>query len=320
MTRAFIFPGQGSQTLGMGKAVAEAFPAAREVYEEVDEALSQRLSRLMWDGPENELLLTENAQPAIMTASMAVVRVLERDGGLEVARHARLEAGHSLGEYTALCTAGSLTLVEAAELLKARGRAMQEAVPVGEGAMSALLGAEIELAEAAAKEAVLNAPQSESNPVCVVANDNAPGQVVISGTRAAVERAGEIAKRMGAKRAMPLAVSAPFHSPLMQPAADKMRDALLEVTIRPPAAPLVANVTATEVTEPETIRRLLVEQITGRVRWRESVLTFRHLDVGTIVECGGNKVLTGMVKRTDRELETISLDSPNDIEAFAKTL
>jgi [acyl-carrier-protein] S-malonyltransferase len=274
----------------------------------------------MWNGPEDALLLTENAQPAIMAASMAIVRVLEREGGLEIARHARLTAGHSLGEYTALCAAGALTLSETARLLKTRGRAMQDAVPVGEGAMTALLGAEIDLAEAAAKEAVEKAPENENNPVCVIANDNAPGQVVISGTKATVERAGEIAKRMGAKRAMALAVSAPFHSPLMQPAAEKMRDALSEVTIRPPAAPLVMNVTATEVSEPETIRRLLIEQITGRVRWRETVLTFRRLDVGATVECGGNKVLTGMVKRTDREIETMTLDTPADIEAFAKTL
>jgi len=320
MTRAFIFPGQGSQTIGMGKSLAEAFLPAREIFQEVDDALGQRLSRLMWDGPEAELTLTENAQPAIMAASMAIVRVLEREGRLDIAQHARLVAGHSLGEYTALCAAGGLTLSDAARLLKTRGRAMQAAVPVGEGAMSALLGAEIELAEEVAREAVATAPEIEKNPVCVVANDNAPGQVVISGTKAAVERAGEIAKSKGAKRAMALAVSAPFHSSLMQPAADEMREALAQVAIRPLAAPLVANVTAAEVSEPETIRRLLVEQVTGRVRWRESVLTLRHLGVGTTVECGGNKVLTGMVKRTDRDLETISLDTPADIEAFAKTL
>jgi [acyl-carrier-protein] S-malonyltransferase len=319
MTRAFIFPGQGSQAIGMGKALAEAFSPARDVFEEVDEALKQRLSKLMWEGPEDALTLTENAQPAIMAASVAVVRVLEREAGLDLARHARLVAGHSLGEYSALCAAGAFTLAETARLLRTRGRAMQEAVPVGEGAMSALLGAEIGLAEEAAKEAVTNAPETEMNPVCVVANDNAPGQVVISGTRAAVERAGDLAKAKGAKRAMMLNVSAPFHSPLMQPAAERMRAALSEVTIRPPAAPLVANVTATEVSEPETIRRLLVEQITARVRWRESVLMFRHLDVGTTVECGG-KVLTGMIKRTDRELETVTLDTPADIENLAKTL
>jgi [acyl-carrier-protein] S-malonyltransferase len=320
MTRAFIFPGQGSQAVGMGKALAEAFAPARAVFEEVDEALSQRLSRLMWEGPDAELMLTENAQPAIMAASMAVIRVLEQEGKLDLARHARLVAGHSLGEYTALAAAGAFTLADAARLLKARGRAMQDAVPVGVGAMSALLGAEIDAAEAASKEAVDTAPPTEKNPVCVVANDNAPGQVVISGTRDAVARAGEIAKAKGAKRAMALAVSAPFHCPLMQPAADKMREALAQVTIRPPAAPLVANISAAEISEPETIRRLLVEQVTGRVRWRESVLRFRHLGVGTTVEAGGNKVLTGMVKRIDKELANVTLDTPADIEAFAKTL
>ena len=228
-------------------------------------------------------------------------------------------AGHSLGEYTALAAVGAFTLSDAARLLKTRGRAMQAAVPVGEGAMSALLGAEIAWAEAAAREAVEAALPGEKNPVCVVANDNAPGQVVISGSKAAVERAGEIAKAKGAKRAMALAVSAPFHCPLMQPAADAMRAALAEVTIRPPAAPVVANVTAAEVSEPETIRRLLVEQVTGRVRWRESVLAFRPLGVDTTVEAGGGKVLTGMVKRIDKELQTVTLDTPADIEAFART-
>jgi [acyl-carrier-protein] S-malonyltransferase len=320
MTRAFIFPGQGSQAVGMGKALAEAFGAARDLFEEVDEALKQRLSRLMWQGPEADLTLTENAQPAIMAASMAVIRILQREGGLDVAKHARLVAGHSLGEYTALCAADAFSLPETARLLRIRGRAMQDAVPVGVGAMSALLGAEIELAEAAAKEAVDTAPEEERSPVCVVANDNAPGQVVISGTKAAVERAGEIAKSRGVKRVMPLSVSAPFHSPLMQPAADRMREALGEVTIRPPAAPVVANVTASEVSEPETIRRLLIDQVTGQVRWRESVLGFRHVGIDTTVECGGAKVLTGMIKRTDRELETVSLDSAADIENFAKTL
>ena len=320
MTRAFIFPGQGSQAVGMGKALAEAFPAARAVFEEVDDALSQRLSRLMWEGPESDLVLTENAQPAIMAASLAIIRALEEGARLDLARHARLVAGHSLGEYSALAAAGAFKLADAARLLKTRGRAMQDAVPVGIGAMSALLGAELDAAEAAAKEAVEQAPPSETNPICVVANDNAPGQVVISGTKDAVARAGEIAKSKGAKRAMALAVSAPFHCPLMQPAADKMREALTEVTIRPPGAPVIANVTAAEISEPETIRRLLVEQVTGRVRWRESVLRFRSLGVDVTVEVGGNKVLTGMVKRIDRDLEPITLDTPADIEAFAKAL
>src|SRR5438445_6830724 len=237
MTRAFIFPGQGSQMVGMGKALAEAFASARSVFEEVDDALSQRLSRVMWEGPDSDLMLTENAQPAIMAASMAVIRVLQKESNLELARHARLVAGHSLGEYTALAAADAFTLSDTARLLKTRGRAMQDAVPVGEGAMSALLGAEVDLAEAAAKEAVDTAPETETNAVCVVANDNAPGQVVISGTRAAVARAGEIAKAKGAKRVIALAVSAPFHCALMEPAAEKMREALAQVTIRPPRAP-----------------------------------------------------------------------------------
>jgi [acyl-carrier-protein] S-malonyltransferase len=315
MTRAFIFPGQGSQTVGMGRVLAEAFTPAREVFQEVDDALGQRLSKIMWEGPESDLVLTENAQPAIMAASMAVIRVLEREGGLDLARHARLVAGHSLGEYTALCAAGAFTLADAARLLKARGQAMQLAVPVGEGGMSALLGAEFDQAEDLAKECA-----AATGGVCVVANDNAPGQVVISGTKAAIDKAPEIAKAKGIKRAMALNVSAPFHSPMMQPAADKMRDALAAVTIRPPAVPVVANVTAAEVSEPEMIRRLLVEQITARVRWRESVLAFRGLGVEMTVEAGGSKVLTAMVRRIDKELQTVTLDTPADIEVFARTL
>src|SRR6201985_824656 len=236
MTRAFIFPGQGSQAVGMGKALAEGFAPAREVFQEIDDALSQKLSKLMWEGPESDLVLTENAQPAIMAASIAVLRVMQKEGGLDLAKHARLVAGHSLGEYTALCAAGAFTLTDTARLLKARGRAMQAAVPVGEGGMSALLGAEIDQAEELAKEC------AAATGVCVVANDNAPGQVVISGTKAAIDKAPEIAKTLGIKRAMALNVSAPFHSPMMQPAADKMREALAAVTIRPPTAPVVANV------------------------------------------------------------------------------
>ena len=315
MMRAFIFPGQGSQAVGMGKALADAFAPAREVFQEVDEALSQRLSKLLWEGPESDLVLTENAQPAIMAASLAVIRVLQREAGLDLAKHARLVAGHSLGEYTALCAAGAFTLSDAARLLKARGQAMQQAVPVGEGGMSALLGAEIEQAEELAKECA-----AATGGICVVANDNAPGQVVISGTKAAIDKAPEIAKAKGIKRAMALNVSAPFHSPMMQPAADKMRDALAAVTIRPSSVPVVANVTAAEVSEPEMIRRLLVEQVTARVRWRESVLAFRGLGVETTVEAGGAKVLTGMVKRIDKELQNLTLDTPADIEAFARTL
>src|SRR6201986_3292255 len=315
MTRAFLFPGQGSQKVGMGKDLADAFAPARAVFQEVDDALSQKLSKLMWEGPESDLTLTENAQPAIMAASLAIVRILQKEAGLDIARHARLVAGHSLGEYTALCAAGAFTLSDAARLLKARGQAMQAAVPVGEGGMSALLGAEIEQAEALAKECA-----AASGGICVVANDNAPGQVVISGSKAAIDKAPEIAKAKGIKRAMALNVSAPFHSPMMAPAADKMCEALAAVTIRPPAMPVVANVTAAEVSEPEMIRRLLVEQVTGRVRWRESVLAFRGLGVEMTVEAGGNKVLTGMVKRIDKDLQTVTLDTPADIEVFARTL
>jgi [acyl-carrier-protein] S-malonyltransferase len=267
----------------------------------------------MWQGPEEELILTENAQPAIMTASMAIIRTLQKDAGLNLARHARVVAGHSLGEYSALCAAGAFTISETARLVRLRGQAMQAAVPVCEGGMSALIGIDLEAAEAAVKEA------SELG-VVVVANDNAPGQIVISGEQAAVDKAGEIAKTKGARRVIALAVSTPNHSPLLKSAGERMRDALEGVTIRPPAVPVVANVTATEIADPDMIRRLLAEQVTSRVRWRESVLLFRFLGVAMTIEAGGNKVLSGMVKRIDKELETVNLDSPADIEAFAKTL
>jgi [acyl-carrier-protein] S-malonyltransferase len=313
MTRAFLFPGQGSQEIGMGKALADAFAPARRVFEEVDDALSQKLSKLMWEGPESDLTLTENAQPAIMTASLAVIEILKQEAGLDFARHARLVAGHSLGEYSALAAAGAFTIADTARLLKTRGRAMQSAVPVGEGAMTALIGADIETAEAVAKEAA-------QGQICVIANDNAPGQVVLSGNKAAIDRAAEIAKAKGVKRAIPLSVSAPFHCALMQPAADAMAEALSKVTIRPPAVPLLANVTARETAEPESIRRWLVDQVTGRVRWRESMLALRSLGVTTTVEAGGNKVLTGMIKRIDKELQSVTLDTPADIEVFSKVL
>jgi [acyl-carrier-protein] S-malonyltransferase len=313
MTRAFLFPGQGSQAVGMGKMLAEAFAPARDVFQEVDDALSQKLSKLMWEGPESDLVLTENAQPAIMAAAIAVVRVLEKDMGLDVARHARLVAGHSLGEYTALCAARAFTLADTARLLKIRGQAMQSAVPVGEGGMTALIGAEFEQAEEVAKEA------AAAGGVCVVANDNAPGQVVISGTLDALARAGDIAKAKGIKRALPLAVSAPFHSPLMKPAADRMAEELAKVTIRPLAVPVLANVTAAEANDPNRVRDLLVQQVTGRVRWRESMAALKGLGVDTTVEFG-SKVLTGMVKRIDRDLQTITLETPADLEAFAKSL
>jgi len=314
MTRVFLFPGQGSQKVGMGKELADAFSAARHVFQEVDDALSQKLSKLMWEGPEADLTLTENAQPAIMALSLAIVRVLEKDMGLDVAKHAYLVAGHSLGEYSALCAAGGFSLADAARLLKIRGQAMQSAVPLGEGGMTALIGANIEQAEAVAVEA------ASAGGICVVANDNAPGQVVISGTMDALARAGEIAKAKGIKRAMPLSVSAPFHSPLMEPAAERMAEELSSVTIRPLAVPVLANVNAKEASNPDHVRQLLVEQITSRVRWRESILALRGLTVDTTVEFGGNKVLTGMVKRIDKDLANITLDSPADLEAFGKSL
>jgi [acyl-carrier-protein] S-malonyltransferase len=314
MTRAFLFPGQGSQKTGMGKDLAEAFAPAREVFQEVDDALSQRLSRLMWEGPDADLTLTENAQPAIMALSLAILRILEKEMGLDVARHARLVAGHSLGEYSALCAAGAFSLADTARLLKTRGQAMQSAVPVGEGGMTALIGADIEQAESVATGA------AQAGGVCVVANDNAPGQVVISGTMDALARAGEIAKTKGIKRALALAVSAPFHSPLMQPAADRMAEELARVTIRPLAVPVLANVTAKEAGNPDHVRQLLIEQVTSRVRWRESMLALKGLGVDTTVEFGGNKVLTGMVKRIDPELKMVTLDSPADLEAIGKGL
>jgi len=313
MTRAFLFPGQGSQTIGMGKALADAFVPAREVFQEVDDALSQKLSALMWEGPESDLTLTENAQPAIMALSIAIIRVLQREAGMDLARHARLVAGHSLGEYSALSAAGAFALADTARLLKTRGQAMQSAVPVGEGAMTALIGADIDVAEAVAKEAA-------GDDVCVVANDNAPGQVVLSGAKAAMDRVPDIAKAKGVKRTIPLSVSAPFHCSLMQPAADVMADALAKVSIRPLAVPVLSNVTAREASEPETVRRLLVEQVTSRVRWRESMLTLKGLSVDTTVEMGGNKVLTGMMRRIDKDIQAIALDTPAEIEAFAKGL
>jgi len=317
MARAFVFPGQGSQAVGMGQALAEAFPAARLVFEEVDDALKQHLTRLMFEGPEADLTLTENAQPALMAVSMAVLRVLEDEGGIRLADKAAFVAGHSLGEYTALAAAGALQLADAARLLKRRGQAMQEAVPVGEGAMAALLGVDLPAAAEIAEAAVA---AGEPDEVCAAANDNAPGQVVISGTRAAVERALAIAAERGAKRSVLLPVSAPFHCALMQPAADVMAEALAEVPLTMPAVPLVANVTAAAVSDPETIRRLLVEQVTGMVRWRESVLFMKEQRVDTLVELGAGKVLTGLARRIDRELEAVAVGQPADVEAVLRIL
>jgi [acyl-carrier-protein] S-malonyltransferase len=313
MARALVFPGQGSQAVGMGRELAEAFPSAREVFEEVDEALKQRLSRLMFEGPESELVLTENAQPALMAVSLAVLRVLEREAGFDVSRQCRFVAGHSLGEYSALAAAGAFGISDAARLLKRRGQAMQRAVPVGQGAMAALLGLELE----AAREAATEAAEGE---VCAVANDNAPGQVVVSGSKAAVDRAIEIAKGKGAKRSISLPVSAPFHCPLMRPAADEMAEALEALPPCAPSVPLVANVTAAPVTDPQEIRRLLVEQVTALVRWRESVLAMKERGVDTIVELGAGKVLSGLVKRIDRDLVASSVGTPAEIDAFIKTL
>lgn len=318
MGRAFVFPGQGSQAVGMGAALAEAFAPARLVFEEIDEALSQRLSRLMFEGPEDELTLTENAQPALMAVSLAVVRVLQQEAGFQLAEKAVLVAGHSLGEYSALAAAGSLELADAARLLKRRGQAMQEAVPVGEGAMAAVLGLGLEAAAELAAEAAVAADGTTA--VCAPANDNAPGQVVLSGHKAAVERAVELAPAKGAKRCVLLPVSAPFHCVLMAPAAEVMAEALAETTFRPPEVPLVANVTAGPVTSPETIRRLLVEQVTAMVRWRESVLAMKEADVDQLIELGAGKVLSGLARRIDRDLTGTAAGTPEEIEALVRTL
>ena len=306
--RAFIFPGQGSQAVGMGAALADASAVARAVFEEVDEALGQHLSRLMREGPADELQLTENAQPAIMANAIATLRVLDREGGVRLADKAAFVAGHSLGEYSALCAAGAIDLSTTARLLKHRGQAMQAAVPVGVGAMAALLGADLAKAQAIADAAA-------EGEVCTVANDNDPSQVVISGAKAAIDRAVGLAKDHGAKRAVLLPVSAPFHCPLMQPAADAMDKALAEARIDAPLVPVFANVTAAAVSDPDAIRRLLVEQVTGMVRWRESVLAMQAAGVERFVEFGG-KVLAPMVKRTAPDAEAISVVTMDDIEAL----
>jgi [acyl-carrier-protein] S-malonyltransferase len=310
--RAFLFPGQGSQAVGMGGALADASRTARDTFAEVDEALGQSLFRLMCGGPEEQLRLTENAQPAIMAHSLAVFRVLTRDGGVDLRKAASFVAGHSLGEYSALCAAGAFDLATTANLLRLRGRAMQEAVPVGEGAMAALLGADLALAQKIADAAA-------EGEVCTVANDNDPSQVVLSGAKNAIDRAIEIAKDMGAKRAVPLPVSAPFHCPLMQPAAEAMADALSYVIVTPPAVPLFANVTAEPESDPDTIRNQLVEQVTGLVRWRESIANMAEGGVEEFVEVGG-KVLGSMVKRTVPDAKVTSLMTIEDIEALAREI
>lgn len=312
MTTAFIFPGQGSQSVGMGKAFADASPAAREVFQEVDEALGESLSRLMFDGPDDKLTLTANAQPAIMAASLAALRVLEREGGVRLLDKAAFAAGHSLGEYAALAAAGALPLAETARLLRLRGDAMQAAMPPGEGAMAAILALSIDDVRAIAAEAA-------EGQICSVANDNAPGQVVLSGHRPAVERAMALAKAKGARMTVLLPVSAPFHCPLMQPAAEAMEKALATAPLQAPVVPIYANVTAAPVADPAEIRRLLVVQVTGSVRWRESVAAMAEAGVTRMVELGG-KVLGPMIKRIAPDIQNLSVQKPDDIEAVLKVL
>jgi [acyl-carrier-protein] S-malonyltransferase len=318
MSLAFVFPGQGSQAVGMGRDLADAFPVARHTFEEIDDALSQRLSKLMFEGPAEELNLTENTQPALMAVSLAVFRVLVDLGMKPLPQVAHYVAGHSLGEYSALAAAGAFTVADTARLLKLRGQAMQRAVPIGVGAMAAILGADMEAAAEIAKAAEANPDGADE--VCQTANDNAPGQVVVSGHKTAVDRAIKIAAEKGFRRAILLPVSAPFHCRLMQPAADAMAEALGKATIAPVAVPVIANITAAPVTAPSEIRRLLVEQVTGTVRWRESVLAMKAAGVDRIVELGSGKVLAGLVKRIDAEIAGSSVSSPADIETLLKSL
>ncbi|MGC1780095.1 MAG: ACP S-malonyltransferase [Xanthobacteraceae bacterium] len=309
MTTAFVFPGQGSQAVGMGKSLAEAYPAARRVFDEVDTALSEKLSDLIWNGPADTLTLTENAQPALMAVSLATLRVLEAEAGVDLRRDAAFVAGHSLGEYSALAGAGALSIADAARLLRIRGRAMQKAVPVGVGAMAAMIGIELADVRAIASEVA-------DVGVCAAANDNGGAQVVMSGTKAAVERAVELAKLRGVKRAMMLPVSAPFHCSLMQPAADAMAEALAKVPVKAPVVPLVANVRAHAISEPSEIVRSLIEQVTGTVRWRESVLFMAQAGVTVFYEIGAGKVLTGLIKRIAVTATASAIGTPEDIARF----
>jgi [acyl-carrier-protein] S-malonyltransferase len=310
---AFIFPGQGSQDVGMGKALADRYPAARAVFEEVDAALGEKLSDIMWEGPKDVLTLTENAQPALMAVSMAALRVLEGEYGLDLEKQVKFVAGHSLGEYSALAAAGTFQLADAARLLRTRGQAMQAAVPVGEGAMAALLGVGLDVAETVAKEAA-------QGDVCQVANDNEPTQVVLSGAKAAIDRVMDISKAHGVRRALPLPVSAPFHCALMQPAADVMAEALASVQMTAPCVPVVANVRAAPISDPDEIRQLLVEQVTGTVRWRECMLAMTSAGVKSFYEVGAGKVLSGLVRRIDRDAAGQAVGTPEDIEAVGGQL
>jgi [acyl-carrier-protein] S-malonyltransferase len=309
MSVAYVFPGQGSQAVGMGKALADAFTPARAVFDEVDAALGEKLTKVIWEGPAETLTLTENAQPALMAVSLATLRVLQQEAGVDLARDAKFVAGHSLGEYSALAAAGALTIADCARLLRIRGRAMQKAVPVGTGAMAALLGLEF-------GQAVEVAAEAAQGQVCQAANDNGGGQVVVSGDKAAVERAVEIAKGKGARRAMMLPVSAPFHCALMQPAADAMAQALAQVTVKPPVVPVVANVLVKPISDPSEIVRALVAQVTGTVRWRESVAFMAAQGVATFYEVGAGKVLSGLVKRIADSAKGVAIGTPEDVAAF----
>ncbi|WP_046478569.1 ACP S-malonyltransferase [Candidatus Filomicrobium marinum] len=313
MTVAFVFPGQGSQDVGMGRELAENFKSAAEVFAEVDEALGEKLSQVIFEGPKETLTLTQNAQPALMAVSMAVMRVLEKDFGLNLRDKVRYVAGHSLGEYSALAAAGSFSLADTARLLRLRGLAMQAAVPVGQGAMAALLGVGLDVAQTVAAEAA-------QGDVCQVANDNEPMQVVLSGHKSAIDRVAEIGKKHGVRRAVPLPVSAPFHCEMMQPAADAMAEALAQVDIKPPMVPLIANVLAGPVNEPADIRNLLVEQVTGTVRWRETVTYMAENGITEVYEIGAGKVLAGLCGRIDKSIKAMSVSAPADIEAVRTAL
>ncbi|MGE0766880.1 MAG: ACP S-malonyltransferase [Hyphomicrobiaceae bacterium] len=309
MALAFMFPGQGSQAVGMGKDLAQAFPAAKAVFDEVDAALGQNLSQIMWEGPQETLTLTENAQPALMAHSMAVMRVLEAERGLDLAKHAKFVLGHSLGEYSALAAAGAFTIGDAARLLKLRGQSMQRAVPVGQGAMAALLGVGLDVARKIAADAA-------QGDVCDIANDNEPTQVVLSGHKSAIDRVAEVGKKHGLRRAIPLPVSAPFHCRLLQPAADAMAEALAGIEVKAPIVPVVANVLAAPICEPADIKRRLVEQVTGTVRWRECVLAIAGAGVTTLIEAGSGRVLTGLAGRIDKALKAQAVGNAGDVQSF----